>query len=165
MVSSLKVGAALQTALESALRESRAPLRPQLEEVVGRIRLGEDPRTAFAGLAERVPLETFQLFVTALAVHWDVGGSLTGTLATVGRTIRDRTEISLRLQSLTTQARASVIAVLLTTYFIALLMWRSDPPRMTHFLAADVGQWMAGISIVLQGIGIVWISHLRNVRY
>ena len=137
----------------------------QLEEVVGRIRLGDDPRAAVAGLAQRVPLETFHLFATVLAVHWDVGGSLTDTLATVGRIIRDRIEITQRLRALTTQAQASIIAVLVVTYFIAALMWRNNPSRMGHFLASDVGQWMVAISIVLEGVGIVWISHLRNVRY
>ncbi len=165
MISSLKVGASLQSSLENALRETRAPLKPQLEEVIGRIRLGDDPRAAVAGFARRVPLESFHLFATVLAVHWDVGGSLTETLATVGRIIRDRIEISQRLRSLTTQAEASIVAVLLVTYFIAALMWRNNPSRMSHFLASDVGQWMVGISIVLQGVGIVWISRLRNVRY
>jgi len=165
MIGSLKVGAGLQASLENAMQESRAPLRSQLEEVVGRIRLGDDPRTAVAGLAERVPLEAFQLFATVLSVHWDVGGSLTETLATVGRVIRDRIEISQRLQALTTQAQASIVAVLVVTYFIAALMWRNNPSRMGQFLASDTGQWMVAISIILEGVGIVWVSRLRNVRY
>ena len=34
--------------LEAAIDESRAPLRPQLEEVLGRIRYGDDPRRSTA---------------------------------------------------------------------------------------------------------------------
>ncbi len=165
MVSSLKVGAALQTSLENALRDARQPLRPQLEEVLGRIRLGEPPRNALAALSERVPLETFHLFATALSVHWDVGGSLTQTLATVGRTIRNRIEISRRLRALTAQSRASIVAILLTTYFIAALMWRHDPKHMIEFLATEVGQWMVSVSIVLQGVGMVWISQIASPKF
>jgi tight adherence protein B len=165
IVSALKVGAALQTALENVLREVRSPLRPQLDEVVARIRLGETPRVAFASLAERVPLETFQLFSTALAVHWDVGGSLAPTLSTVGRTIRDRIEIARRLRGLTTQARTSVIAIILTTCFIAALMWRNSPERMNAFLATDFGRWSVATAIVLDGIGIVWISRMSKGEF
>ena len=39
MVAALGAGAGITDALENAMRESRGPLRPQLEEVVGRIRL------------------------------------------------------------------------------------------------------------------------------
>ena len=49
----------------------------------------------------RVPLETFRLFAAALTVHQEVGGSLAPTLATVGRIIRDRIELTRRIRSLT----------------------------------------------------------------
>ena len=55
----------------------------------------------------RVPLETFRLFSAALTVHQEVGGSLAPTLATVGRIIRDRIELTRRVRSLTVQSRAS----------------------------------------------------------
>ena len=73
-----------------------------------------------------MPLDNFRLFATSLAVHWGVGGSLAPTLSTVGRTIRDRIEIARRIHSMTTQSRVSTIAVLGTTYFIGLLMWRNS---------------------------------------
>src|SRR5208282_4777347 len=62
MVAALSAGASVADALENAMAESRSPLRPQLEEVVGRIRLGDDARMAYRGLTQRVPLETFLLF-------------------------------------------------------------------------------------------------------
>ena len=99
----------------------------QLEEVLGRLRYGDNPIAVFRGLARRVPLDNFRLFATSLAVHWEVGGSLGPTLSTVGRTIRDRIEIARRIRSMTTQSRVSTIAVLATTYFLAVLMWRNDP--------------------------------------
>ena len=46
--------------------EGRAPLRPQLEEMLGRLRLGDEPPAVFAGLAVRVPLDNFRLFSSAL---------------------------------------------------------------------------------------------------
>ena len=165
MVSSLKVGSTLQGALESSLHELRKPLRPQLDEVVVRWRYGDEPRLLLAALAERVPLESFRLFATSLAVNWEVGGSLVQTLASVGRTIRSRIEIGRRLQSMSMQGRASVAAIMLVTYLIAALMWRNDPDRMSLFLASTAGQWLVSIAIVLQGFGIVWISALSRPRF
>ncbi len=165
MISALRVGASLPAALEMAISESRAPLRPQLEEVLGRIRLGDDPVGVLAALAQRVPLETFRLFSMALAAHWSVGGSLSTTLANVGRTVRQRIEVGRRLRALTTQARVSIIAVLVVTYFIAALMWRNNPDRMVAFLSSTFGGYAAAAAMVAQAIGIVWIMAMSKPRF
>lgn len=165
MVAAVKVGSSIQAALESCQLEARPPLRGELEEVLGRIRYGDDPRAALDGLAQRVPLETFLLFVTTLAVNMQVGGSLASTLAAVGRTIRDRIELARRIQSITMQARASIVAILLVTYFLAILMWRNDPERMTAFLGSTVGSYVVALAILLQGVGIAWIASIIKPRF
>ena len=127
MVAALGAGAGVADALENAMGESGRPLRPQLEEVVGRIRFGDDPRTVYYGLTQRVPLETFLLFASALSVQAETGGSLAPTLASVGRTIRDRIEIARRIRSNSAQSEVSTLAVMMLTYFIALVVWRANP--------------------------------------
>src|SRR6202043_1562811 len=150
MVAALQAGAGTISALENAVQEARPPLRAQLEEVLGRIRYGDDAQAVLRALEERVPLEVFRLFVSALTVHWETGGSLAPTLATVGRVVRDRIEVNRRIRSLTTQARVSIIAVLCMTYFLALVMWRNDPGRMRQFLSTAVGQYLVAGAILLQ---------------
>jgi Flp pilus assembly protein TadB len=164
MVGALRAGAGLTKALESAVYESRPPLREQLDEVAGRIHFGDDPQVAFRSLTERVPLETFLLFSSALSVHWEVGGSLAPTLATVGRTIRDRIELSRRMRAMSTQARVSIIAVMGITYFIAALMWSNDPARMQGFLSTSNGSWFVAAAVVLQAVGIVWSASITRSK-
>jgi tight adherence protein B len=165
MVAALGAGASVADALEHAMRESRSPLRPQLEEVVGRIRFGDDPRTVYRGLIQRVPLETFLLFSSALSVHWETGGSLASTLAGVGRTIRDRIEIARRIRSNSAQASVSTVAVMLLTYFIALVVWRTNPQQMRQFLATTFGQWSVAGTILLQAFGLAWMSFISRLRF
>ena len=151
--------------MQNAAQEAKNPLRPQLEELLGRIRYGDDPQTVLRALEARVPLETFRLFASALSVHWETGGSLAPTLATVGKVIRDRIEVNRRIRSLTGQARASTLAVLLVTYFLFLIIWRNDPERMRQFLATTIGKGMVAGTVVLQAIGIVWASFLSRLKY
>ena len=165
MVAALGAGAGVTDALENVLRESRSPLRPQLEEVVGRIRYGDDPRTVYRGLTERVPLETFLLFSSALSVQSETGGSLAPTLASVGRTIRDRIEIARRIRSNSAQSEVSTLAVMMLTYFIALIVWRTNPEQMRQFLATSVGQWAVAGTILAQAAGLVWMSFLSRLRF
>ncbi len=165
MVGALYAGASVPSAVEIALRETKRPLAPQFEEVLGRLRYGDNPIAVFRGLARRVPLDNFRLFATSLAVHWEVGGSLAPTLATVGRTIRDRIEIANRIHSMTTQSRVSTIAILGTTYFLGLLMWRNDPQRMEEFLTNSVGKLLVSGALVLEAVGIVWAAHIGKVKF
>ncbi len=165
LVGALGAGAGLLNALEHVLTECRPPLLAQLEELVGRIRFGDAPQSAFRGLVERVPLETFQLFSSALAVHWETGGSLAPILANVGRTIRDRIEINRRIQSNIAQSQVSTVAVLGLTYFIALIVWRTNPGQTRLFLSGVVGQWLVAGTILLQALGIAWMSAISRLRY
>jgi tight adherence protein B len=165
MVGALRAGGSMMNALEAAAEEARKPLRPQLQEVLGRIRFGDAPQAVLRGLLARVPLEAFRLFVTSLSVHWEVGGSLAPTLATIGRTIRDRVEVRRRINSLTVQSRVSIVVVMAVTAFIGIVMWRTDPPRMGLFLTSEIGLSVVTAALLLQALGIVWTATISRVRY
>lgn len=165
MIGAVGAGASVNGGLDAALVEARLPLRPYLEELAGRIRLGDDPTEVFRSLAERVPLETFLLFTSALSVHWEVGGRLTSTLTVVGRTIRDRLETSRRIRSNTAQSQLSTLAVLGLTYFIAAIVWRNSPQQMSDFVTSTVGSWLVAVSVVLQAAGITWMNLISKPRF
>jgi Flp pilus assembly protein TadB len=165
MVGALGAGAGVTAGIEAAVRETKRPLQPLLTDVLGRIRFGDDPPAVFSALAARVPLETFLLFSTALAVHWEVGGSLAPTLASLGRTVRDRIELSRKIRSNTVQAQLSVLTVLGVTYFIAAVVWRTNPEQMVAFLRSSIAQWFVAGSMILQAIGIAWMGQISRMRF
>lgn len=165
MIGAVGAGASVGTAIEAAITECRFPLRPYLEEVAGRIRLGDEPAEVFRSLAQRVPLETFLLFTSALSVHWEVGGKLSSTLTTVGRTIRDRIEVSRRIHSNTAQSQFSTLAIIGLTYFIAVIVWRNGAEQMEEFVRSSVGSWFVAGSVILQAVGIAWMNLISKPRF
>jgi len=165
MVGSLRAGASLLAAFESALEEIGPPLRPYFQEVAGRIRLGDDPQSAVADLQQHVPVETFRLFATSLAVHWEVGGSLATTLSTVGQTVRDRIELSRRVRAQGVEAHASTAVVLGIAYILGFLMWRTNPDRLEAFVRSDIGTLVVAAVIVLQAIGLIWMARMSRSTF
>jgi Flp pilus assembly protein TadB len=165
MVGALRAGAGLLDAFEAATQESPSPLKAQLLELTGKIRLGDDAKRVLRELTERVPLEAFRLFVLTLTVNWDVGGSLAPGLTTVGKTIRDRIDLGRRVQAQTTQSRVSVMAILGVSYFVGVLMWRADPHRMQEFLATEFGSNAIGAALILQAVGLFWINRLSEIEH
>lgn len=165
LVGALRAGSSLLAAFESAIEETGAPLRPYFLEVAGRIRLGDDPRVAVSDLQTRVPIESFRLFGTALAIHWDVGGSLATTLTTVGQTIRDRVELGRRVRAQGVEASASVAVVLVISYGLAFLMWRTNPARMEAFATMPIGVLLITGAVMLQAVGLIWMSRLSRSEF
>lgn len=165
MVASLSAGAASMEAMESAADELKSPLKDELHQIVGQIRCGEEQREAFTQLATRIPLESFRLFAFTLAAHSDSGGSLAPTLSTVGESIRDRIELSRMARSQSAQSQASVIGILGITWFLGLMMWRSAPERFEEFVAAPIGSMFLAGAMMMQAVGLAWISKLSKLKF
>jgi tight adherence protein B len=165
MVGSLRAGASLLSAFESALEEVGPPLRPYFQEVAGRIKLGDDPKSCVSDLQVQVPLETFRLFATSLAIHWEVGGSLATTLSTVGQTVRDRIELSRRVRAQAVESHASVAVVLAIAYVLGFLMWRTNPDRLSAFVGSSIGTAVIAVVIALQAVGLLWMSRLTRSAF
>jgi tight adherence protein B len=165
MVAALSAGAGVSDAIESAAREVGNPLKAELNEVLGRIRYGEKPSRVFEDMAIRIPLENVRLFAFTMAVHGEVGGSLSPTLSTVGKSIRDRIEIGRRVRAQSTQAQASVIGIVCITYFLGLLMWRTNPTSFEEFLRNPIGANILASAMVLQAVGLLWITRLSQLKF
>ena len=59
----------------------------------------------------------------------------------------------------------STIAVMLLTYFIAVVMWRTGPEQMAAFLHTSGGQWSVAGTIILQAVGLVWMSAISRLKF
>lgn len=165
MISNLRAGVGATAALETALEEVPRPLYDYLSEVVGRLKFGDNPEKVFRQLGDRVPLESFKIFSLTMSVHWGSGGRLVPLLATVGKTIRNRIEISRQIRMHAAQSKLSMIALVLASYFIAFTVWRSDPVNFEAFLLSIVGSWLVAFALVMQGVGILWISKISKIKY
>jgi tight adherence protein B len=140
-------------------------MKGELQEVLGRIRYGERPSRVFEDMAVRIPLENVRLFAFTMAVHGEVGGSLAPTLSTVGKSIRERNEIGRRVRAQSTQAQASVIGIVCITYFLGLLMWRANPANFEEFLRHPIGAYCMAIAMLLQAVGLLWITRLSKLKF
>lgn len=164
MTGALRAGTGLLEALDAAAREVRSPLRGLLMGVVDRVRLGDEPVAVFQDIAVRVPLPTFTLFSTTLAVHWETGGSLANTLSGVGETIRDRNELARRVRAQATQAQTSVVGILLIVWLLGVGGLVANPARYEGFYGTPVGELLVSSTIALQAVGLAWIARMSRIE-
>ena len=161
---SLRAGLGRIDALHRAAEQVEAPLRPILLEAVGRLRLGEAPQDAFARLSQPVPLETFRLFAMIIATQWQAGGSLQGTLASVGDFMQDRVDVQQRITSQSAPTRSSTLVLFGATAAIAWLSWTNDPFNMERFFRSGTGGTLVATTLALQGVALLWMDRLMRSR-
>ena len=160
----LRAGLGRIDALHRATDQVEAPLQPILLETVGRLRLGESPQVAFGRLAERVPLETFRLFAMIVSTQWHAGGSLQGTLASVGDFMQDRVDVEQMITSQSAPTRSSTFVLFAATSAIAYFSYTNDPFNLERFIRSETGAWLVGITLALQGVALVWMDRLMRSR-
>lgn len=165
LVSALRVGMALPKVFDVAMQESKAPLRPFLEDVVARLRLGDDALLLFHELAQQIPLESIKLFTLTLSAQWATGGRIATSLAAVGRTIRDRIEVSRRVAAQAVEAQVSVASMMGISYGLAWIMYRANPKSFLDFLDSDLGLYLTAGAMMLQVVGIFWVKQMSHIRY
>jgi Flp pilus assembly protein TadB len=165
MVGSLQAGAGLMDAILSAQQESRNPLRRRLDNLLVRIRIGENPGDVCRALGNAAEQESFRLFYSTLSVQWQSGGSVAPVLSDVGRFVRDHLETLRRVRGQMAEVRLSVLGVLALTYLLGLVIWRAHPERLEGFLSLELGQGLAAFALGLQALGVFWIYRLSKIRY
>lgn len=163
VASGLRAGSSPTEALERAASEAGGLLGKELERMVARLRLGEEPRSAIATLGEALPLDSVRLFALALSVQWAAGGSLERSLTIVARSVRDRAEVLRRIESQMAPTRASVGVLLIANGIVAALAWSNDPANVGRFLASETGAMLVSGSIWLQALALLWMWRLSKV--
>lgn len=164
VVASLRAGAALVESLSTAADEARGEVGEMLTELCERVRLGEPAPEVLDEIVIEHPQEGTRLFAFTLRSHFDSGGSAATSLGGVARAIRDRVDVIRRASAQAVETQASVIGILAITYGLALLMWTQYPERVEVFAESAIGRSAIGASILLQAVGLAWITRMARVE-
>lgn len=124
LAGSMRAGYGIQQAIDFVSHEMPAPAGKEFALVLRDIRLGQSTLDALGTLLDRVPSDDLRLVVTAIRIHYEVGGNLAEILENVGDTIRERVRIKGELRALTAQQRLAgyVLAALPIIVFVVLML-------------------------------------------
>ena len=124
LAGSMRAGYGLQQAIDFVAHEMPAPAGKEFAQVVRDVRLGQTVMEALDSMLERVASDDLQLVVTAIRIHYEIGGNLAEIMDNVSETIRERVRIKGELRALTAQQRMAgyVLAALPVLVFFVLML-------------------------------------------
>lgn len=164
MVGSLQAGENPTQAFSSVAEASTGAIRREFFEVAHRLELGMPIRRALSRITEGYDAEGVRLFAQSLIAKWEVGGDLAPLLESVGRIVRDRIQVRLRLLSQLGGARVTAVAVAFLPYaVIPIFLWKM-PSMIQRLFDHPYGPSLLVAGVVLQIVAWMWLGRILRIE-
>lgn len=155
IVSALRVGHSLNSALGLVTRECADPIGPEFRVTFDEQNYGLELKTALDNMTSRVPSQDLKIVVTAILIQKESGGNLAEVLENTSTVIRER--FRLKRQVLTHTAQGRLTGIVLTCLPIALgcALYFVNPEMMSILWKKPVGLdllYGAGVMIIIGGL-------------
>jgi tight adherence protein B len=159
----LRGGFSTAQALEIAVGEIEEPLAGVVRTAVRQRELGTPFERSLAWLVGSVATEDARLFGLVLGAHHRSGGNVSGALAEVAATIRQRIAVRRELRALTAQGRISgaILGALPIGFFLVMAV--TSHRELAPVYRSPAGAAMVVAGLVLEVLAYLWIRHLLKV--
>jgi len=161
---SMQAGHAFTSALQVAAKDCAPPLSQELRVVFEEINFGVSTTQALQGLSHRVASEDVRYFVVAVVIQSETGGNLVEVLKSTAQLIRERQKIAGVVRVLSAEGRISAVILSLLPFALAALMSLLNPSFISKLWTDPMGLQLVYVSLVLMGIGILWMWKMIQIR-
>ena len=160
----MRSGVALPQALEVVGRDIGGVMQEEIAMTLYEYRLGIDLTEALTRLEKRMPDDNLKLFVTAVGISQQTGGSLADILDKIIETIRQRSIMEDKINTLTAQGKFESIVMSCAPLMAFLILYLLDRRLMTPLVTTAPG-WAAILAVLtLETIGYLFIRKIVTVE-
>lgn len=165
MARAVRAGETLDQAVELTAAGTPEPLGVEWRRTARHLEMGLSVPAAMKSMSKRAPLMELRILSTALNVQRKTGGNLSQTLERLSHVIRDRLSYQRQFQAATGSSRMATILIAAAGPFVFTYMLIFQPDYMGQFFTLAGGWTLLGIAVVLQVVGLVWVTALLRNRY
>ncbi|MCB1747589.1 MAG: type II secretion system F family protein [Gammaproteobacteria bacterium] len=160
---SLRAGASLSIALDNLVQEQPPPISQEFEILTKEQRLGVDFDVSLANMEKRIPMQDFRMLTTALRINREVGGNLAETIESLADTLRRKSTMEGKIQSLTAQGKLQGIVMTGLPVLLGLLLNFLEPESMEKLWTTGVGWTVLSVIIVMEMLGYIMIKKITSI--
>jgi tight adherence protein B len=160
IVRSVKSGLPVSEALFAISRDLKGPTAVEFTKISDQIRIGIPMEEAFARSVKRLGLSDFAFLSISLSITQETGGNLGETLSNLSRLLRLRQQMHLKINALTSEARASAIIVGSLPFLVVGALMLLNPDYINTLFTDPTGHkvlYFAGGSL---GLGFLVMGKL-----
>ena len=156
LVRGLRSGLPIAETLAAVSTEIPGPVGVEFRQVIERIRIGKSMEAALQDSADTLGTPEFQFFCITLAIQRETGGNLAETLANLSEVLRKRAQMKLKINAMSSEAKASAWIVGSLPFLVFILVYVMNPDYLGAFFP---GNEKADMRVMLTGLGgLVWMG-------
>ena len=159
-----RAGMPISQGLASVAEELPQPLRVEFDTMVAECRGGRPLARVLEDAKNRLGLEPFTLFATALQTQGERGGSATDLLETLSENLRDVERLDRTMDAATAGNRSSIFILAVFPFVFLLAMFILLPRETSLMFTTLLGQAMLLAAIALTCASVSWSRSLLKFR-
>jgi tight adherence protein B len=163
MVSALRAGHSLISALNLAANESPDPIGQEFRITFDEQNYGLELKTAMSNLATRVPLQDLKIVITAILIQKESGGNLAEVFDKTAYVIRERFRLKRQVRVHTAQGRLTGWILSLLPIVLGILLYLINPESMSLLWTRPIGVKLLYLSAGMTVTGALIIRKIVNM--
>jgi tight adherence protein B len=164
LVSALRAGHSLMTAIGFMGMESREPLSGEFRKCFEEQNYGVDLRTALLNLGRRMAVQDLQIFIAAVLIQKESGGNLAEVLEKVAHTSRERFRLRKQVQVHTAQGRMTGWILSLLPVLLGFAMYMVHPDSISVLWTTSLGRKLLYTALIMNFLGALVIRKVIRIR-
>jgi tight adherence protein B len=163
MVSALRAGHSLVSALDLAAEEAPDPIGTEFRICFDEQNYGLELKTAMNNLATRVPLQDLKIVITAILIQKESGGNLAEVFDKAAYVIRERFRLKRQVRVHTAQGRITGWILSFLPLVLGVALYLINPESMSLLWTRAIGIKLLYTSATMTIIGALIIRKIVNM--
>ena len=155
IVSALRVGHSLNSALGLVTRECPEPVGPEFRLAFDEQNYGLELKTALENMVNRMPVQDLRIVVTAIMIQKESGGNLAEVLEKTSQVIRERFRLKRQVMTHTAQGRLTGVILTLLPVVLGFAIYFINPKMMSLLWTRELG-----IKLLYTAVGMIIVGGL-----
>ena len=159
-----RAGLSLAQGLKTVGEEIPQPLAAELQKIVNEYEHGRPLQRAIHNAKERLNLDSFTLFASAIEVSLERGGRITESLERISRSLQENQRIERQLEAETASGRRVVIILAIFPFLFLAGFLVLHPEGTLLLFSTLIGQFVVLVVIALTFVSIWWSNRILSIE-
>jgi tight adherence protein B len=165
IVRGIRSGLPVAECLNIIGREMPEPVALEFRLIVEGQKLGMTLEEVMTRALIRMPTAELKFFAIVLSIQQQTGGNLADTLSKLSDVLRGRKKLKDKIQSLSSEAKASAMIIGSLPFFVATLLYLVNPNYMSILFTTSTGHVLITAGLTWMGLGVLVMAKMISFDY
>ena len=163
LVRGVRTGLPVNEGMRLVSREMSAPVGTEFTHITDATSVGVTLDDALERFYNRMPLPEVNFFKIVLTIQKQTGGNLSEALGNLSNTLRERKKLKMRIQALSSEAKASAGIIGSLPVVLGLVLYAVAPDYISLLFTTSTGNMMVAGGLVWMGLGIFVMKSMIDI--